>query len=90
MPKYAFLNLCIYPNTIPPIIFTLSVESAPESYSRPPLGVLDHSHPHAVPWPYLGDGSDANCLPSRCVQPTLCIRDPNHAKSQVVALHYIS
>ena len=44
MPKYAFLNWCIYPNTIPPIISTLSVESAPESYSGPPLGVLDHSH----------------------------------------------
>lgn len=44
MPKYAFLNWCIYPNTVPPIIFTLSAESAPESYSGPPLGVLDHSH----------------------------------------------
>lgn len=89
MPKYTFLNLCICPNTIPPIIFTLSVEPAPESYSRSPLGVLDLPPTHR-PWPYLGDGSDANCFPSRCVQPTLCICDPNHAKSQVVALHYSS
>ena len=42
------------------------------------------------PWPYLGDGFDANCFPCRCVQPALCICDPNHAKSQVVALHYSS